>query len=117
MGEDDLNRSAIDIDLALTDAPHSKAAAAVDEPLARVRYCVPDDQMTLLPRSAALPTHLTGQAPLPRVGDVVYLAPRSAWGVQLVVFDWSARDSVTIEVWLQHIDITARRGGQFPVTQ
>lgn len=73
------------------------------EATTRIHLCVPDDQVRHLPKRRRAPQFLTLQTPLPRTGDVLYLSPHSAWGVQMVVYEWDAPDALRIEVWLEHV--------------
>lgn len=96
-------------DLAMASAEHT--------PRVTVHLCVPDDQVRHLPRRQRAPEHLHPDIPLPRQGDVIYLSPRSAWGVQLVVFDWPRPGEMRVEIWLQHVATTHGRPNAFPVMQ
>lgn len=46
---------------------------------------------------------LPPDVPLPRRGDVLVLAPGSAWAVQLVVWDMPIGRDLCVEVWLEHV--------------
>lgn len=117
-GENKLTAYPIDIRL---DDPMPGRTASTPEPngapVVQAHYCVPDDQQRYLPRQSRIPTRLHPNVPMPRVGDVVYLSPRSAWGVQLVVYDWRSPGLLCIEVWLQHVATTAQRPTGFAITQ
>lgn len=83
-----------------------------------MRYMVPDDQRPLLPRRPRAPSLLPPEVPRPQRGDVVYLSSSSAWGVELVVYDWHSPVDLLLEVWLTHVGSSrARRATGFGVTQ
>jgi hypothetical protein len=71
--------------------------------LLSVHLCVPDDQARHLPKRRRAPESLPPNVPVPRQGDVIYLSRSSAWGVEVVVYDWLAPDELRIEVWLKHV--------------
>lgn len=68
-----------------------------------VHLCVPEDQARHLPKRRRAPHLLPRDVPLPRTGDVIYLNPQSAWGVQMVVYQWDTPDALRIEVWLEYV--------------
>ena len=83
-----------------------------------VHLCIPEDQMTHAPKRRRAPHTLPEGAPLPRLGDFVYLSSTSAWVVRRVVHEWRAVDELRIEVWLDWMG-SARyaRHVDFAVTQ
>jgi hypothetical protein len=68
-----------------------------------IRFCVPDDQEQFLPRRRRHPSTLPGHAPLPRVGEVVYLSSSSAWGVTMVIHEWRSPSRLRVELWLEFV--------------
>lgn len=64
---------------------------------------VPEDQRYLLPAIATLT--VPHAAPMPRQGEVVFIGS-SAWGVQLVVHEWSHPRKLRVEIWLEHVSCT-----------
>lgn len=83
-----------------------------------VHLCVPADQHHHLPRRRRAPDQLPPSAPLPRTGDVMYLSPTSAWGVQMVIHEWQSPETLRIEVWLDHVsNAQAVRPSGFAITQ
>jgi hypothetical protein len=97
--------------------PRMKTVSTVIPALLTVHLCVPDDQVRHLPRRRRAPERLPPNVPVPRMGDIVYLARTSAWGVTAVVHDWVAPDELRIEIWLNHIGTTAQHSGFAPLTQ
>lgn len=87
-------------------------------PLIEIHLCVPDDQEQHLPKRRRAPRYLPLTAPLPRVGEVVYLSSSSAWQVDVVVHEWRSPTHLRVELWLVWIGHArhARRPG-FEVTQ
>lgn len=73
------------------------------EPSVRVHFCVPDDQEPHLPKRRRAPQYMPPNAPLPRIGEVVYLSSTSAWRVNLVVHEWRTPVDLRVEVWLEHV--------------
>lgn len=85
-------------------ARRSLRAPDLQQPVnVEVSLCVPENQRQHLPHHCVAPTNLHPSVPLPRQGEVVYLSPNSAWGVQLVVHEWKAPTSLRVEVWLEHV--------------
>ena len=72
-----------------------------------------------LPKRRRTPTRLPLTAPLPRVGEILYLNSTSAWRVAMVVHEWLASDHLTIVVWLTHLGHTHHSSAPppFAVTQ
>lgn len=83
-----------------------------------IHLCVPDDQQRHLPKRRLAPSRLPAQMPVPRQGDVIYLSSTSTWGVEMVIYQWTAPDQLRIEVWLSHVtsSLHARPSG-FSLTQ
>ena len=69
----------------------------------QVHLCVPDDQEVHLPRRRRAPQFLPKTAPLPRIGEIVYLSSTSAWAVITVIHEWQSPHELRIEVWLEHV--------------
>lgn len=84
-----------------------------------VRLCVGGHDERHIPRRRTAPQVLPNNAPLPRIGEVIYLSSTSAWGVELVIHDWRSADLLHIEVWITHVTGVARhsRHGLFARTQ
>lgn len=83
---------------------HNARRAAPNGTDVVVHLCIPEHQVRHLPKRRKAPQRLPAAAPLPRVGEVVYLSRSSAWGVALVVHEWEAPDRLRVEVWLEHVD-------------
>jgi hypothetical protein len=83
-----------------------------------IHLCVPDDQRQHLPKRRRAPHQLPANAPLPRVGEVLYLSSSSAWAVELVIHEWRSPEDLRIELWLTHVGSSrhARPPG-FAITQ
>jgi hypothetical protein len=96
--------------------PH---ANTVIPTLLTVHLCVPDDQVRHLPKRRKAPESLPPNVPVPRQGDVIYLSRSSAWGVEVVVYDWLAPDQLRIEIWLKHVGSAQqlRESGFVPLLQ
>jgi hypothetical protein len=100
------------------NAAHVEAAAGVEarsEPRRtqidlQARYCIREDQLALLPQRVRAPAVLPSELPLPRVGDVVALTPRSLWAVYLVKHQWHSPRQLVIEVWLEATDDNGAAG-------
>jgi hypothetical protein len=82
-------------------AMSTEAAAAT--PHIQIHLCVPDDQERHLPKRRRAPQYLPAMAPLPRVGEVIYLSSSSAWGVELVIHEWRTPHDLRIEIWITHV--------------
>jgi len=81
--------------------PDMTYAEAIKQTLVlSVHLCIPEDQMVHAPKRRRAPHTLPEGAPLPRVGDFIYLASTSAWVVRRVVHDWRSPCELKIEVWL-----------------
>ena len=65
-----------------------------------------DESDAPLPKRRRTPRMLPITAPLPRIGEVLYLTSTSAWRVVMVVHEWLAPDHLTIVVWLTHAGST-----------
>lgn len=68
-----------------------------------VYLCVPESIKCHLPASMAAPAQLPPQAPVPRVGEVIYLSSASAWAVSQVIHEWRSPAQLHIEVWLEYL--------------
>lgn len=68
-----------------------------------VRLRVAPDQLAHVPEGRTAPEVLPPWAPLPQQGDVLYLAPGSAWGVVMLVHEWQPEGALLVEVWLEHV--------------
>lgn len=78
--------------------------AGPSRPLAiRIHLCVPDHEEHLLPKRRRAPILVPHAAPLPRVGEVVYLSSSSAWSVTMVVHSWQSARDLRVEIWLEHV--------------
>lgn len=66
-----------------------------------VAICVPDDQTRYAPRRPLAPKFLPPNAPLPRKGEVIYMASESPWVVSLVIHQWRNPWFVRVEVWIE----------------
>lgn len=80
---------------ALVHAPKRFIAA---EPASTVHFCIPDEELPHLPIGQALPTWPAG-APMPHVGEVIYLTSTSAWAVRIVIHEFM-HGSVRTEIHL-----------------
>ena len=77
-----------------------------------------DESARPLPARRRAPHYLPLCAPLPRIGEVIYLNSTSAWGVRLVVHEWLAPDDLHVIVWVEHVGATHHAGlPGFSVTQ
>lgn len=62
--------------------------------------------------------HLPLEAPLPRIGEVIYLSSSSAWGVAMVIHEWRSAQDLRIELWLEHVHAARQqRPSGFSITQ
>lgn len=68
----------------------------------RAHFCVPDEQETMLPRRRRAPRFLPGNAPLPRVDELVYLSSTSVWRVVRLVHEWRSIHELRIQVWIEY---------------
>jgi hypothetical protein len=66
-------------------------------------FCIPDDQERFLPGRRRAPRHLPPDAPMPRVGEIVYLSSSSAWLVVSVIHEWRNLRELRVEIWLEHV--------------
>lgn len=83
-----------------------------------VCLCVPDDQEVHLPKRRRAPRRMPNGAPIPRMGEVVYLSSTSAWKVLMVIHEWRALDQLRVEVWLEYVGgARDRRPPGFELTQ
>lgn len=88
------------------------------QPAIKIHLCVPDDQKQFLPKRRRAPEYLPPSAPLPRIGELIYLSSSSAWGVELVIHEWLSPVDLHIEVWITHIGSSrSRRPDGFALTQ
>lgn len=83
-----------------------------------IHLCIADDQQRWLPKRRRAPHNLPANAPLPRMGEVIYLSSSSAWAVVMVIHEWLSVHDLRIEVWLEHV-LGARhqRPSGFSITQ
>lgn len=73
-------------------------------PTARtVHLCVPDDQERYLPKRLRAPMVLPPDIPMPRVGEVIYLARNSAWAVAMVIHSWHSIFELRVELWIEFV--------------
>lgn len=85
-------------------APEITPPGSMHAPMpVEVVFRVPDDQMGHLPDGFCLEGCVPHGGFVPRRGDVVYLTPASAWGVAIVIHDWTSRERGRVEVWLEHV--------------
>lgn len=77
---------------------HSDASLTVE-----AAYCFPESELGHVPDYSPAPKALPPGAPLPRVGDTVYLSSSSAWTTIAVVHEWLSPFDLRIEVWLEHV--------------
>ncbi len=91
---------------------------AAATPRIEIHLCVPDDQERHMPKRRRAPRFLPLTAPLPRMGEVVYLSSSSAWQVDLVIHEWRSPVELRVELWLVWIG-NARHARQpgFELTQ
>lgn len=83
-----------------------------------IRMRIPEDQQHWLPTRSRAPLTLPLAAPLPRVGEVVYLSSTSAWGVTMVIHQWRSVHELNIELWLEHVHASRHDfSADFVVTQ
>ncbi len=69
-----------------------------------VHLCVPDEDAPLLPDYMPLGAmRLPPGAPIPRVGEILYLSSTSAWCVETVVHEPLSPTSIRVEVWLTRV--------------
>lgn len=88
------------------------------DPHIEIHLCVPDDLQHLLPGRRRAPEHLPLSAPIPRRGDVIYLSSSSAWGVELVIYEWLNPTELHVQLWLAYVgDARAKRPPGFSRTQ
>ena len=78
-----------------------------DEPLFTVHLCIPDDQPQ--PDFWCTPRVLPQGAPIPRVGELIYLNSTSAWMVSTVIHEWLAGGRLRVEVWIEHVGCARER--------
>lgn len=78
-----------------------------------------DDSTEPLPRRRRAPRTLPITAPLPRIGEIIYLNSTSAWRVLMVVHEWLAPDHLVIVLWLTHAGATHHTSSPpaFAITQ
>lgn len=74
-----------------------------DSPRVEIHFCVPTHQQKLLPARHRAPELLPTTAPIPRMGEVIYLSSSSAWGVSMVIHEWLSPGALRIELWLEHV--------------
>lgn len=87
-------------------------------PSVSIHLCVPDDQEQHLPKRRRAPKFLPPSAPLPRIGEVIYLSSTSAWAVDQVIHEWRSPFDLRIEIWLGYIGSARhRRPPGFELTQ
>lgn len=72
------------------------------KPNCAVRLCISEDQHAHLSHGQVLPSWPAG-APLPRMGEVIYLTSTSAWGVAMVIHELLPGGHMRVEVWLEHV--------------
>lgn len=65
-------------------------------------FCIPEHQEALAPKRRRAPRYLPADAPMPRVGEVIYLGSSSAWIVRTVIHEWRTVRDLRIEIWLEH---------------
>lgn len=83
-----------------------------------IHLCIPDDQEKWLPKRRRAPINLPLTAPLPRMGEVIYLSSSSAWGVAMVIHEWRGTHDLRIELWLEHVHAARhQRPSGFSITQ
>ncbi len=83
-----------------------------------IHLCISDDQQRWLPKRRRAPQTLPASAPLPRIGEVIYLSSSSAWGVAMVIHEWLSPHDLRIELWLEHVHATRhQRPSGFSITQ
>lgn len=83
-----------------------------------IHLCIPDDQEKWLPKRRRAPLNLPLAAPLPRIGEVIYLSSSSAWGVAMVIHEWRSEQDLRIELWLEHVHAARQqRPSGFTITQ
>ena len=93
-------------------------AATNSHPAIRIELRAIEEGGVQLPRRRRAPLFLPMTAPLPRIGEVIYLTSTSAWGVRLVVHEWLAPDDLHVIVWVEHVGATHHAGrAGFAVTQ
>lgn len=91
---------------------------AAASPRIEIHMCVADDQERHLPKRRRAPRFLPLMAPLPRVGEVIYLSSSSAWQVDQIVHEWRSPQDLRIELWLVWIgNARHARPPGFEVTQ
>ena len=56
-----------------------------------------------MPKRRRAPPYLPPEAPIPRVGEIVYLSSSSAWVVFSVIHEWRAEHELRVEVWLERL--------------
>lgn len=96
----------------------SSSSATSNGLVVEVCLCVPDHDKPFLPQRRRAPHPLPVGAPIPRVGEVVYLSSTSAWGVYMVIHEWRGPARLRVEVWLEHVgSARARRPSGFELTQ
>ncbi len=82
---------------------HAKPPPAEPRTYVEAHLCVPESQTKYLPKRRRAPHFLPPNAPLPRMGEVIYLSSSSAWGVGMVVHQWLSPQHLRVEVWLEHV--------------
>lgn len=86
------------------------------EALIEVQLCIPEEQERFVPKRRRAPQFLPLTCPIPRKGEVIYLAQASPWAVSLVVHQWRGPTYLRVEVWLEHLGTMGRPAG-FALTQ
>lgn len=87
-------------------------------PHIEIHLCISDDQQKWLPKRRRAPHTLPPSAPLPRIGEVIYLSSSSAWGVCMVIHEWRSPQDLRIELWLEHVQAARhQRPSGFTITQ
>lgn len=84
---------------AIAPVSPTKVALAV----VQVELCVSEHLIPHLPDYRAAPTMLPLNAPVPRIGEVIYLSSTSAWMVYMVIHEYRSTNDLHIEVWLDWI--------------
>ena len=69
----------------------------------QVELCVRPDLVPHLPDYRAAPTMLPLNAPVPRIGEIIYLSSTSAWMVYMVIHEYLSANELHIEVWIDWV--------------
>lgn len=85
-----------------SEPPHPSPAVV------EVQLCVTDEAAWRIPPRRTAPQFLPVEVPVPRKGEVIFLAPTSPWVVRLVAYQWRSPGYLRIEVWLEPVRSTGR---------